>query len=198
MTDAFKRIGPGALILVVGPSGAGKDTVIRHAMARLPALGHVHFARRLITRNADSGSEDHDSLSEAAFEDLLAAGGAALHWRAHGLGYALPIGIDAWIAAGDTVIANSSRRMIDAAAARYERVIVVHVTAPPEILAQRLEARGRETGPDILERLQAIPLSVPPGVTLAEIVNDAAPDAAGDRLVDVIAEAANAFTATGR
>ena len=193
-----KRVGPGALILIVGPSGAGKDTVMRQAMDGLSGTDRIRFARRIITRTADNGSEDHDSVSEDTFENLVGTGGAALHWRAHGLGYALPIKIDTWIAEGETVVANTSRRMIEAAAARYERVVVVHVTAPPEILAQRLEARGRETAADILERLQTVPLSVPEGVTLTKIVNDTTPEAAGDRLIEAIARTADALPAIPR
>ena len=40
------------------------------------------FARRLITRPAMAGAEDHDSCDEAAFRDAEARGQLALSWRA--------------------------------------------------------------------------------------------------------------------
>ena len=178
---------PGTLILVVGPSGAGKDTALRLARAHIGVRDDVRFVRRLITRPADADVEDHDSLEEAAFRDLIGNGGASLHWRAHGLGYALPADIDTRIAAGATVIANVSRRVIETAAKRYENVAVVHVTAPADSLRDRLIARGRERSADIDERLTPVPLDVPAGVMVHELVNDGTPEAAGVRLAEIIA-----------
>ena len=54
------------LVAIVGPSGAGKDTLIRGALAARPDL---HLARRVITRPADTDSEDFDSVTEADFAD---------------------------------------------------------------------------------------------------------------------------------
>lgn len=176
----------GTLILIVGPSGAGKDTAIRLASEFLGSADRVRFVRRLITRTPDTQAEDHDSLDEESFEKLIATGGAALHWRAHELGYALPAEIDGWIADGCAVVANVSRRVIGDAAERYEHVAVVHVTAPPDILKERLIARGREAGSDIDERLTPVLVSVPIGVDLYEIVNDGTPEEAGRKLADII------------
>ena len=83
----------GALVLVVGPSGAGKDTLIAAARTALAGDGRFVFPRRIITRSA-SRWEDHDTLDEAQFSAALAAGQFAAHWRAHGLYYALPVSID--------------------------------------------------------------------------------------------------------
>ena len=57
----------GVLVLVVGPSGAGKDTLMDAARAGLAADPRYRFARRLITRPAMAGAEDHDSCDEAGF-----------------------------------------------------------------------------------------------------------------------------------
>ncbi|MGA7013248.1 MAG: phosphonate metabolism protein/1,5-bisphosphokinase (PRPP-forming) PhnN, partial [Pseudolabrys sp.] len=53
-------IGPGRLVLVVGPSGAGKDTVITGAKAACAADSTFVFPRRVVTRPA-SDAEDHDT-----------------------------------------------------------------------------------------------------------------------------------------
>jgi ribose 1,5-bisphosphokinase len=143
-------IGSGRLVLVVGPSGAGKDTLIDLARAALKDDPTVVFPRRVVTRTA-SAAEAHDSMSAEAFERAARAGAFALTWDAHGLRYGIPAGIDGDIRAGRTVVCNVSRAIIDAARQRYADVVVALVTAPPELLAARLAARGREG--DIAQRL---------------------------------------------
>jgi len=140
-------------VLVVGPSGAGKDAVISYARDRLAGDPAVQFPRRVVTRPADRALEDHDSLDAAAFAERLADGAFALHWQAHGLGYGVPRDIDAAIAGGITVVVNVSRGIVAAARRRYPRVVTVAVTAPAEVLAARLAARGRDAAASVAGRL---------------------------------------------
>lgn len=137
-------------MLVVGPSGAGKDTLMYAARAQ---LGDCRFARRLITRPALLEAEDHDSCSLDAFEAAVARGEIALHWQAHGLSYGIPTAALAGVARGEVVVANVSRGVIGQAEQLGARVVVVNITAPPEVLAKRLAARGRESEADIATRL---------------------------------------------
>jgi phosphonate metabolism protein PhnN/1,5-bisphosphokinase (PRPP-forming) len=168
------------LILVVGPSGAGKDTVLGLARSALDGDPRFRFVRRTITRAADAGGEDHDAVTDAEF----ATRDFALQWEAHGLKYGIPIDIEADLAGGRVVIANISRGAIGRAAARYP-VRVVEVLASPEILAQRLAARGRETAADIAARLaRAVP--IPDGVPVDRVVNDTTPDTAADAFVALL------------
>ncbi|MDP3898335.1 MAG: phosphonate metabolism protein/1,5-bisphosphokinase (PRPP-forming) PhnN, partial [Mesorhizobium sp.] len=131
-----ERLGPGVFVAVMGPSGSGKDTLIAYARERLdPQM--VVFARRVITRPCDGATEDHDTLSEAEFAAADAAGAFALSWPAHGLSYGLPASVDDAVAGGRAVVANVSRGVLPALRGRYGRVVAVHVTAAPEILAAR-------------------------------------------------------------
>src|SRR5690606_33244326 len=79
----------GVFVAVVGPSGAGKDTVMGIARRRLADEPRVHFVRRVITRPADT-NEDHEPLTAHEFAIRVAGGAVALHWCAHGLSYGLP------------------------------------------------------------------------------------------------------------
>jgi ribose 1,5-bisphosphokinase len=146
------RIGPGRLVLVIGPSGAGKDTLIRAARERLAGDRAFVFPRRVITR-PPSSDEDNSAVDAATFAKIAAAGGFAISWDAHGLSYAIPAAIDLVIAEGRTVICNVSRTVIAAARRRYEHVLAIEVTAPPEILAARLAVRARPQDGALTERI---------------------------------------------
>jgi ribose 1,5-bisphosphokinase len=143
---------PGCLVLVVGPSGAGKDTLIRLARTALAGDPRYVFPRRLVTR-PPSDDEDNDQIDEAAFAEGCAAGRFTLSWRAHGLGYALPAEAGRLASDDRVVVCNVSRRVVGEARAVCPRVSVVEVTAPPEILACRIAARGRPQDGDLGARL---------------------------------------------
>jgi ribose 1,5-bisphosphokinase len=145
-------IGPGRLVLVVGPSGAGKDTLLGLARAACADSDRVVFPRRLITREA-SPSEDNEEISAEAFQRAVAGGDYAMHWEAHGHRYALSRAINDDIRAGRTVIANVSRAVISAARRAYSNVTVVLITAPPDVLAARLAARARPSDGQLADRL---------------------------------------------
>ncbi|EFO32429.1 phosphonate metabolism protein/1,5-bisphosphokinase (prpp-forming) phnn [Roseibium sp. TrichSKD4] len=180
------KLGPGALVLVVGPSGVGKDTLLTALKERLQGNDEVVFARRAITREADENSEDHATLSMDAFSDLVALGEVALSWEAHGLGYVLPKTYDADIQAGKTVIANGSRRALRTAQEKYAHFKVLLITAPIPVLAERLAARGRETRSEIEQRLSHADMSVEPEFDLVEIENTGPIEAGVDRILSAL------------
>ena len=143
----------GRLVYVIGPSGAGKDSIIAYARQRLGADRHV-FARRHITRPADSGGEEHIAVTQAAFERDRAAGRYALSWCGNGLGYAVGIEIDLWLQSGRHVVLNGSRGHLSEAAARYPDLLPVLIAIAPAVLRQRLSARGRESTEEIDARIR--------------------------------------------
>ncbi|WP_441238746.1 phosphonate metabolism protein/1,5-bisphosphokinase (PRPP-forming) PhnN [Bradyrhizobium sp. 930_D9_N1_4] len=145
-------IGPGRLVLVVGPSGAGKDTLLRLAQATCVDDQDVVFPRRIVTR-ASSADEDNIAVSQDDFRRACEYGDFAVHWDAHGHSYALPIEINNDIRAGRTVVANVSRTVIGALRQAYANVVVVAITAPPDVLAQRIAARARHSDGNLAERL---------------------------------------------
>jgi ribose 1,5-bisphosphokinase len=146
------QIGPGRLILVVGPSGAGKDTLIEGARRACESDRTVVFPKRIITRPA-SAAEDNESVDEQTFNQTVADSQFALWWDAHDHRYGIPSSIDGDIAAGRTVICNVSRTIVGAARRRYAAVTVVLITAPPAVLERRLASRSRRTDSDLKARL---------------------------------------------
>lgn len=162
-------IGPGRLVLVVGPSGAGKDTLIEAARRRFAGDERVLFPSRVVTR-PPSAAEANAEVDAATFATLARIGGFALSWSAHGHDYGIPVAIDHLLREGRTVVCNVSRSILDAARRRYQSVIVVEITAPPAVLAARVAARGRSSDGDPSARVtRRVETGAPADVT---ILND--------------------------
>jgi phosphonate metabolism protein PhnN/1,5-bisphosphokinase (PRPP-forming) len=140
------------LVLVVGPSGAGKDTLIAAAREALRADPRFVFPSRIITRPEAIG-EPHTPVSKRAFAKLAGEGAFFLDWLAHGLSYGLPAHVADDLAAGRIVVVNVSRGMIEAARAKWQQTRVVNVTVALDVLRERLQARGREDTAGIGRRL---------------------------------------------
>lgn len=164
------------IFAVVGPSGAGKDTLLAGAVAADPGL---HWARRVVTRAPQSGGEPHEAVDGATFARRLAAGDFALHWQAHGLRYGIP---HAELQA-PRVVFNGSRQAIGAAMAALPGLRVIRITAPSRVLAERLAARGRESLAEIEARLARASYDLPEGLAVTDVVNDGTPEAGVARLL---------------
>jgi ribose 1,5-bisphosphokinase len=175
-------IGPGRLILLVGPSGAGKDTLLGFAKAACAEDAKIVFPRRVVTREA-SASEDNIALTPDEFREALARGDFAMHWEAHGHSYGLPRAIDDDIRAGRSVVVNVSRTVIEAARRAYANVVVIAITAPPEVLAERIQMRARSTDGNSEQRLGRTVDTAAPDVT---ILNVGRPEDHARRLVRAI------------
>lgn len=159
----------GRLIAVVGPSGVGKDSVLRGLVAARPGLGRV---RRVITRPPDDATEDFDAVDDAEFARRAAAGDFALHWHAHGLHYGIPARLHDDLAAGRDMAVNMSRGVLDQAARGFPDLMILRLSASPAVLAARLALRGRESAADIAGRLARDGAPVPPGVPVVDLHND--------------------------
>ena len=175
-------IGPGRLILVVGPSGAGKDTLLGLARAACAEDANIVFPRRVVTRESSS-FEDNVQLGFEDFRNASARGEFAMHWEAHGHCYGLPRAIDGDIGAGRSVVVNASRTVIDAARRAYANVVVIAITAPPEVLAERLKMRARASDGKVEDRLTRTVDTSAPDVT---ILNVGRPEDHARRLVRAI------------
>ncbi|HDS1680697.1 TPA: phosphonate metabolism protein/1,5-bisphosphokinase (PRPP-forming) PhnN [Pseudomonas putida] len=151
--DASARDGAsGRLIFLVGPSGSGKDSLINASRAHLSAAG-VEIARRVITRSAEAKGEEAHGVSAERFAQLREAGAFAMHWQANGLEYGIPAQVDQWLAQGRSVLVNGSRAYLPAARERYPNLLAVCLDVQPEVLRERLLARGRETPEQVDQRL---------------------------------------------
>lgn len=165
------------IFAIVGPSGAGKDTLIAGALQQRPDLCLV---RRVISRPSEAGGEDFEGVTPAEFARRKASGAFALDWQAHGLCYGLPK--DQFTGNGTTLF-NGSRATLPEAARRFSGLRVILITAPPDILATRLAQRGRETASDIRARLDRAGFALPEGLAVTTVVNDSHAEIGVERLL---------------
>lgn len=175
--------GPGRVVLIVGPSGSGKDTLIRLARVALAHEPDIVFPGRVVTR-ASSAPDEEEAITPEAFHASRAGGGYALVWHAHGLDYAVPAAIDHDVDRGRTVVINASRTVIDDARRRYREVAVVLIDAPADVRAARLALRARDR--DVAERLARSPEGFSNSDADLVIMNTAEPSVGADRLVRFI------------
>lgn len=185
-TEIGAALGRGALVVVVGPSGAGKDSLIDYARRHFATDASILFVRRVVTRAADAQAEDHDALTPEDFADAEAAGCFAVTWHAHGLRYGLPRSARDHVKSGGIAVANGSRAALPAIRDSFGRVVVVHVTARPDVLATRLAGRGRETREEIERRLLRVLLPLADCGETIEIDNSGALAGAGEALVSAL------------
>lgn len=173
----------GTFVAVVGSSGVGKDSVMSYARNRLES--DVVIVRRVVTRDADGGSEDHDSMTLDQFVAAETEGRFALSWEAHGLRYGLPVELEDDLHTGRVVIANLSRAVVPKLMLRYPSAVVVEISAEPHVIADRLAGRGREDANEIQRRMdRSVGVRLP--ASTVRIDNSGALEVAGEQFVGLL------------
>jgi ribose 1,5-bisphosphokinase len=174
---------PGRIFAVVGPSGAGKDTLIEAARRARPDL---HIVRRVITRPPEAGGEPYEAVTAEEFARRKAAGEFVLDWEAHGLSYGIPTSVERAMSEGRDVIFNGSRAMLGPAWETFPGLTVIHVTASIPVLADRLASRGRETKDEIARRLTRASYEIPYGIGVRVVENNGTLESAVAAFLDAL------------
>lgn len=176
----------GRLFFCVGPSGAGKDTLLQWVRQRLPADTRTVFARRTITRAAHA-SEAHEPIDSSAFWQLAAGGHFSLMWQANDLCYGIRRGIEADLKAGRDVVINGSREYIPRLLLQFPEARVIWIDADRTRIKERIAARQRESGAALLCRIDRATQFVPPDLgAIIHIDNSGPIEIAGQRLLDIL------------
>lgn len=141
----------GCWVMVCGPSGAGKDSVMAAAASALAGDPRIRFAPRLVARACAPDDADVE-ISRTALQALHTGGALAWYWEANGCAYGIRAEEGQAVAAGQLVVVNGSRAHV-ASLGRRPDLRQVLVTAPPRLLQARLQQRGRDGPAAIAQRL---------------------------------------------
>ena len=145
---------PGILVLVVGNSGSGKDSIISEVVKNFPSnLKEIHQSKRYITR-PPSETEDNISITPELFKEMSLKKKFSLEWHIYDLDYGVPIDIDDWLKKGHPVIVNVSRTIVKKARSIYRNILVIFINVPFDITLQRVKERARESGKLLQDRIQ--------------------------------------------
>lgn len=158
----------GTLFLIVGPSGAGKDSLLRAAQTDLQNDADFVFAQRAITRNLDGGRENHEPVSSDEFLKRAERGKFMLSWRVYDTDYGISVAYEDELSAGKTVIANVSRTVVAAGFSYFSPTRVIQITAPREVLEARLQQRA---DPATAAARLARAVVLPDGVPVTHLLN---------------------------
>lgn len=177
----------GLWVFVCGPSGSGKDSVIDAARQALSGRTNIVFARRMVTRPVQPGS-DHDPVAAPVFAKLLQADSLCWNWQAHGFSYGIASHYADAVRAGCLVVVNGSRAHVNSLPPAAD-LRVVQISTDPQRLAIRLAQRGRDSDTAVAERLarNAAFAGMPADWV---IVNDGELAVAGQRLADYLTASA--------
>jgi len=176
----------GTLFVVVGPSGAGKDTLMNWVRMKLCAKTSIGFVQRTISRSGDKGNEDHQQVTPERFAEMQQAGCFSVTWTAHGLHYGVPARLHADLASGKCMILNGSRYALDEVCREFRSVHIVHVDVDRTELERRLTLRARETSEQVSKRLSRANVNLPTGVPVTRLDNTGPIEHAGNVFLAII------------
>ncbi len=169
---------PGLLLVVSGPSGVGKTTIVRPLEQRLGGVFSVSATTRAPTKGETDG-RDYYFLSQEEFQDRLEGGEFLEHAQLFGRHwYATPRGpVLEHLDAGQLVILDIDvQGGLQVKQAMPEAFMIFVLPPSDEELLRRLRARGRESEEVIQRRFaeakREIERATSSGAYDATVVND--------------------------
>ncbi|MFZ6654419.1 phosphonate metabolism protein/1,5-bisphosphokinase (PRPP-forming) PhnN [Undibacterium sp. TJN19] len=179
---------PGQLFFVVGPSGAGKDTLLQWVKTRMPESSSLVFSQRSITRPAHD-SEQHEAMSQEAFWQAAAAGHFCMQWQANGLCYGIRRELEVKLKCGQDVVVNGSREYLPQLRQLFPDARIIWIVADADLIRQRVEKRQRENGAALLNRMERVTqFAIPTEEDIIHIDNSGPVEIAGQKLLALFSE----------
>ena len=145
----------GTLVVLSGPSGVGKSTLVSRALEAMPELAFSVSVTTRPPRPSERDGVDYRFVDEEAFEALAARGGLLERAVVHGRHYGTPRdAVQELQAQGRTVLLDIDTQGADQVRGSGEPATFVFVLPPdPDTLEARLKMRGTEDPAAVTQRL---------------------------------------------
>lgn len=146
----FKK---GKLVILSGPSGVGKDTVLDEWMARNPNVTRVVAYTTRAPRPGERPGIDYHFVTDETFARLATVGAFLEHKCVYGNSYATPLSdVEAALAEGKiAVLKLDVKGALTVMTIRPDATTIFLLPPNMEELQRRIVARGTDT-PDMIER----------------------------------------------
>lgn len=148
-------IGPGSLFVIAAPSGAGKTTLTRMALAQNPRLALSISTTTRAPRPGEENGVHYHFVSVAAFQQMQAAGDFLESAEVHGNFYGTSRqGIESLLQADRDVILEIDWQGAQQVRKVYPASVGVFIVPPSfDVLETRLQGRGQDSAEIIARRV---------------------------------------------
>jgi guanylate kinase len=148
----------GCLFILVGPSGVGKNTIMRDVMQRVPGLRQLPTATTRPPRPEETEGVQHYFVSLDRFNEMWANGDLLEHQEVHpGKWYGVPRDLTRQaLGAGTAMIADIDIYGAQALKAAFPDHVITIFVRPPSLdaLRERLRERGENDLEDRFRRAE--------------------------------------------
>ncbi len=147
---------PSLLVVISGPSGVGKDSVLEHVKRAHEGWHFVVTATTRPKRPGERDGVDYIFMEPARFQALLAQDGFLEYAKVYGRYYGVPRGeVEEALRSGKDVIVKTDVQGACTIRAKLPDALLIFL-APPDMgeLERRLKQRESETAEDLHQRME--------------------------------------------
>ena len=177
------------LLVIAGPSGVGKGTVVKKLIERDPSLWLSVSATTRLPRPGEADGVDYLFIDKPEFEALRDADGFLEGFQVYGDLKGTPRGpVEQHLAAGEDVLLEIDVQGALAVKRQFPEAVLVFLRPPsPEELRRRLLSRPSAASEDIDARLAAAAADEAQAGAFDEVVVNDDVGTAVDRLAGILA-----------